>query len=149
MGARESRIETVAQYVRTLNLLHDFIQQIAQDVFRDPSEEVKQLLKDSIDSYNINFVPAIINDPIESKLLNTPMYRHYMENICNIHGITFPFYDMRGCTTELDLSTHSIGWIKRRKAIICTFSDFTLLAKKNVLEPFTAHTESIIQPDCK
>lgn len=149
LGPLKYRIENIAQYVCRIKFSHDFIQRIVEHVFGYPSDKMNQLFRDSIDSYNTNFAPAIIDDPIESKLLNTPMYRPYMGNKCSIHGITLPFYDMRGCTAAANSSMLLISWIKRRKGIICSSSDFILLAKTDISEPFKSHTESVIRPNCK
>lgn len=115
--------------------------------------EMEQLLKSSIDSYNTDFSLATTSDPIEAKLLHTSMYRPYMGSVGLVHGITMPFYDLRGyISRHTNLSNLLTDWIKRRRGIVGTKNStgtFTLLRRKNFYEKCAAHTETWIPPNCK
>lgn len=158
LDTSQSRFQNVARYIRNLGRLElndNDIKRIAQDVFKSVDNNYCQLIKTSIDSYNTSFPPATVNDPIESELLHTNMYRLLMETKCSIHGILLPLYDMRGCPEEANLSKLLTDWIKRRKGVIFYNSSnapahtFTLLAKKDINEKFLAHTETVAIPDCE
>lgn len=152
LGPKYTKLRNVAMYVRSLNTNHltdGVISDIVRDVFGFVNNEKKQLFKDSIASYNLNFPPYHIVDPIETKLINTPMYRSYMGNKWSIYGIILPFYDMRGCAAEVNFTTLLTNWVKHRKGIVSNSPKFTLLAKKSFSENYLAHNELAIKPNCK
>ncbi|XP_055310152.1 uncharacterized protein LOC129573547 [Sitodiplosis mosellana] len=150
MGPMKYRIRNVARYVRKLgnvNLNEFDISRIIQQVFGYTNDELQQLFRQSLDSYNIDFSPMQIDNPLEQKLLNTAMYRPYMANSCGIHGFTMGFYDMRGSSANLPILL--IDWVKRRKGILKrnTNETFLVLAKKNMNQSFVSHTETVICPE--
>lgn len=90
MGPMKYRIQNVARYVRkngNMNLTDSDIQRIIQHVFGYTNEELQQLFQQSLDSYNVDFPPEQIDDPLEKKLLHTKMYRPYMVNSWGIQGV--------------------------------------------------------------
>lgn len=147
----EHRIKNVANYVRKIGHAKLTIRQVAEQVFgkdNNDIEHLKGLIKESLDSYKVNYPPVKIDDPLENKLLNTRMYRQYMENSWSIQGITMGFYDMRGPGAALPMLL--IDWIRRKKGILKRTKDtFLVLTKKEIDEKFKAHTETVICPDCK
>lgn len=152
MGPMKYRIRNVARYVRKVgnaNLTESDISRIIQQVFGYTNDELQQLFRQSLDSYEIDFPPVKIDDPLKQKLLNTAMYRPYMANTCGIHGITMGFYDMRG--TSANLTMILIDSIKRRRGILKrnTKETFLILAKKEINQYFAAHNETMICPECK
>lgn len=152
-GPSEYRIENVARYVRKYgsdNKINQFtIKRISEQVFGYTNDELQQLLRQSLDSYNIDCSPVQIDDPLEQKLLHTALYPTYSARIYDIHSITISFYDMRG--SDINFTMILIDWIKRKKGILKQNSNdtFLLLAKKDINDQFRAHTETMIHPDCK
>lgn len=152
MGPMKYRIKNVARYVRKVgsaNLSDTDIKRIIQNVFGSTNDELEKLFKQSLSSYNVDFPPVQIEDPLEQKLLHTNMYRPYMTIMWGIQGITLGFYDMRAPGTNLTMLL--IDWIQRKKGILKqnTKDTFLLLAKKEINQNFMAHTETVISPECE
>lgn len=157
IGNPRSRIRNIARFCQ--NVRQDShsgcipdaeIRRIAALMCGSVNVEMEQLIKESLDSYNTDFLPQPTTDPIEAKLLHTNMYRPYMGNLGRVHGITLPFYDLRGYT-HTNLTSLLTDWIRHRKGIVCTENTtctFTLLAKTSFHEPCKAHTETWIRPNC-
>lgn len=161
IGGSRSKFRNVARFIQKMrnqnanspHISDPNIRRIVELMCGDVNAEFERLIKCSIDSYNTDFLPAAPSDPIEVKLLHTNMYRPYMGNLGLVHGMTLPFYDLRGYASEhKTLPNLLTDWIKHRKGIVldknstCTF---TLLAKRNYYEKCSAHTETVIRPDCK
>lgn len=152
IGGFRNKIQNIARFIRNMN--QDInIRRIVQLMCGSANNEMEQLIKNSIDSYNTDFLPAIPSDPIEMKLLHTNMYRPYMGNMGLVHGLTMPFYDMRGYVpTHTNLANLLTDWIKRRKGVVLSgrtdSSSFTLLARRSFHEKCMAHAETLTRPDC-
>lgn len=164
IGGFRYKIQNVARFIRNMKqdkrsrCISDIhIRRIVQLMCGFANDEMEQLLKRSIDSYNTNFLPTVPSDPIEAKLLHTnrEMYRPYMGNLGLVHGLTMPFYDLRGyASKQTNLANLITDWIKRRKGIVMNGHKdspltFTLLMRKNFHEKCMALTETIIRPDCE
>lgn len=82
LGPMRNKFKNVANFVRTFGdtaeLSDAQIDQIKRKVFGYGNEAKKQLIKDSINSYNTDFPVATVDDPIQKQLLTTSMYRPYM-----------------------------------------------------------------------
>lgn len=160
IGGARNRFRNVARYIHQMKnqnvysqyILSENIRRIVELMCGRANAEMIELIKSSINSYNTDFLPTIPSDPIETKLLNTNMYRPYMGNRGLIHGVTYPFSDLRGHVSEqMNLPNLLTDWIKRRKGIVMKDSGcaFTLLAKRNFYEKWLAHTETVTRPECK
>ncbi|XP_031628378.1 constitutive coactivator of PPAR-gamma-like protein 1 [Contarinia nasturtii] len=155
LGPFRMKFQNVANFVRLVwraNLTDSDIQKIVVRVFGYADDEKNEMIKNSIKSYDTNFIPAAIDDPIEEKLQNTALYRIYMDNMCPIYGSSLGFYDMRGSEAIINIPKLLNDWIKRRKGILLQRYNnksltFTLLAKRNVNENCLAYTETPIYPD--
>lgn len=156
LGPMKFKFQNIARYVRQVNshpLSDSDIKKIVRQVFNCSDMETVDLVKESLKSYNINFQPANITDPLEKKLLHTKMYRPYMSNMCSIHGLTMGFYDLRGCEPNKGLPFLAIDWLKRRKGILrhkhkSNYS-FILLAKRSFHIEYVDTEEMPIYPPCK
>lgn len=155
-GPIKYRIKNIARFVRKeghANLSDRDITRITQKVFGNTNAEIVDVFKKSLASYNINFAPVIITDPLEMQLLHTNMYRPYMANMSSIHGITMCFYDMRGCEPDKCLPLLSIDWLKRSKGILRQNNkdnySFTLLAKRSFNTNYMDTEEVPIFPECE
>lgn len=158
LGAFRYRFQNVARYIRNMNhgidsryISDNNIRKIVHLICGCANYKMEQLIKNSIESYNTDFVPAVSNDSIEAKLLHTNMYRPYMFNAGPLNGITLPFYDLRGCASgETNLPQLLTDWIERRKGIAKqTSCEFTLLVRRNFHESCRAYTKFSMQPDCE
>lgn len=146
--------KSVAQYVRQFGndeLLDAQIAQITKHIFgADPN--VQTVIKNSLQSYNIDFEPSSIDDPLEKRLLSTnmSMYRSYVEHKSSIQGICMPFYDMHNFSFPLILA----DWMKRKIGILRYHDQdysfkFLLLTKQSLYEPFYAYHVEPVYPCCK
>lgn len=162
IGGPRFRFQNVARFIHKMNnqnvhsphVSDANVRRIVEMMCGRANPEMEQLIKSSINSYNTDFLPAIPCDPIEAKLLHTNMYRPYMGNLGLIHGMTMPFYDLRGVVSEhWNLPKLLTQWIKRRKGIVMkdcdSISSFTLLAKRNFYEKYLSHVETLERPNCK
>lgn len=162
IGSSEQKIRNVAKFVRDLKCGINFkrisdnnIRQIVEKIFGQANGTWEQLIKSSIDSYNVDYSPPAITDPIEAKLSHSDMYRPYMENTGSIQVIIMSYYDLRGCAPDTSLPELLTDWMKRRKGILMMngtkdpSNTFTVLVKRNFEEKCMAHTESLIYPNCK
>lgn len=160
IGAARSKFRNVARYIQRLRnqnvhspcVSDENVRRIVELMCGRANQEIEELIKSSINSYNTEFLPSVPPDPIEAKLLHTNMYRPYMGNLGLIHGLTLPFYDLRGYASEhTNLPTLLTSWIKRRKGIVVKDStgSFTLLAKRSPHEKYMAHEETLTPPNCK
>lgn len=153
LGPLRKRFQNIAQYVRQFgygSLSWADYERISIDIFG--SDDMGNLIKQSIDSYNIDFTPATM-DPLEKKLLKTPMYRPYVALMSAIQAISTPFYDMHHSHRGINFPAILLDWLKRKIGVLRqrngnTFI-FTLLAKKYVSQLYMAHTETPIYPNCK
>lgn len=155
-GPLKFRIKNIARFVRQRahrDLSDKDIRSIVHHVFGYSNDEIVDLIKESLDSYNVDFSTAVIDDALEEKLLHTNMYRPYMGNMCTIHGLTASYYDMRGCEPGKYLTTLLIDWLKRRKGVLRQKGQnnysFILLAKTSLNINYMDSEEVPIYPDCK
>lgn len=156
LGPIAYKVHCVARYVRNMGnveLSNDDIEEIAQKVFRNTYSDKKELIRKSVESYNVDAIPTKSDDPNEKLLCNTNMYRSYIVNANPIQGIALPFYDMRD-KHSANLSILIADWIKRRMGVLRQHNrnnsfTFTLLAMTDPEEEFEAHIEYPIYPDCK
>lgn len=156
LGPIAFKVRCVARYVRNvgnIELSNEDIEEIAQKVFGNTDCDKQQLIRKSVNSYNVDVISTTSDDPIEKLLLNTSMYRSYVANANPIQGILLPFYDMRD-KHSANLSLLIADWIKRRIGILKQHKKdnsfvFTLLAMTDPEGEFEIHTERPIYPDCK
>lgn len=156
-GPLKYRIQNIARYVHkvaTVNMTDKQIKNIVRSIFGYVDNDVANVIKESLASYNIDFTPTIITDPIQQKLLHTPMYRPYMSNMTSIHGLITAFYDMRGCQPGKYLQILLIDWLQRRKGVVryenkTTNYSFILLASKGINMNYEDYEEVPIYPDCE
>lgn len=159
LGPLKYKFQNIARYVRqkfsSKNLSNRDIQSIAHNVFGYSNDEIVDLIKESLKSYNVNFSPAEVSDPLELKLMHTNMYRPYMSNMCSIHGLTTSYYDNRGCEEGKALPILLIDWVKRRKGVLRqqksnrNIYSFILLAKTITSQDYMDTEELPIYPECK
>lgn len=158
MGPLKYKFQNIARYVRkkaSKNLSDRDIQSIAHNVFGYSNGEIVDLIKESLKSYDLDFPPAEITDPLELKLQHTIMYRPYMSNMCSIHGLTTSYYDNRGCEEGKVLPILLIDWLKRRKGVLRqqqpnrNIYSFILLAKTTFSQDYIDTEELPIYPECK
>lgn len=161
IGPPGQKIRNVARFIRDLGpgmnfkrLSESNIREMVEIIFGRANSTWEKLIRTSIDSYNTDFSPAVITDPIEKKLLHSNMYPSYMESMANIQTINMVFYDLRGCNSDTSLPDLLIDWIKRRKGIVMNSAKapsntFTLLVKKNFNEKCMAYTETLTYPNCE
>ncbi|XP_031633299.1 uncharacterized protein LOC116347044 [Contarinia nasturtii] len=155
LGPIMYKIRCVARYVRNVGnveLCDDDIEEISMKVFGNADCNKKQLIRTSVNSYNVDVSPTTDDDPLEKKLFHTDMYRSYAVNMSTIQGINLPFYDMRGCRHDANLTTILADWMKRRIGILRQHNQnnsftFTLLAMMDAEEEFEAHFAKPIYPD--
>lgn len=164
IGPPEQRIQSVAKFVQDLGrgrhgmnfkcISERNIQQIVEKIFGHANSTWQQVIRNSIDSYNTNYSPAAITDPIEKKLLHSNMYPIYMECMASVQMIKMTFYDLRGCESDTSLPDLLIDWMKRKKGILMNgakdpASTFTSLVTKNFNEKYMAYEETLTYPDCE
>lgn len=128
------------------------IKHVVKFLFGHTSNEKEELFQQSIDSYNIDYTPRIIDHPIEMKMLNTKIYRQYMDTLNPIIEIFLPFYDMRGCEDSSTLPRMFIEWTKRKVGIVCHQNKqytFKVLTKKSMDETYQVFEETPIFSTCK
>lgn len=82
LGSFKYRVENVARYVRngSTSLSDLDIRRLTQHAFGKADAKIQSLIRQSIDSYNVDSMESIINDPLEQKLLHleNDMYKFYM-----------------------------------------------------------------------
>lgn len=83
LGPFRYRVENVAQYVRKVcsTPLSDLnIRRLTQLAFGKADAKIQSLIRQSLDSYSVDFAEPVLNDPLEQKLLhlNNDMYKYYM-----------------------------------------------------------------------
>lgn len=155
LGPLRTKFQNIAQFVRGFGngaLSTADLERISNRVFN--SRNMADLIRRSIDSYNTDFPPATIDDPLERKLLKTSMYRPYVGLMSEIQGITMPFYDMFHAQRGIILPVILADWVKRKVGVLRHHNKddsftFTLLTKKRVDNSYMAHDETPIYPDCK
>lgn len=127
-------------------------------IFPSVDRETENLIKSSLESYNIEFVTPEIDDRLEAELLQSKnkVYRFYMALINSIQGISIPFYDMKECGQNINLSELIMRWTKRKVGILMQHKQncenpykFTIMMKSSEDEPFSAQEVKPIYPDCK
>ncbi|XP_055323806.1 uncharacterized protein LOC129578759 [Sitodiplosis mosellana] len=154
LGPIAYKVHCVARYVRkvsNIELSNKDIEEIAQKVFGNAAYDKQELIRKSVNSYNIDAVPIDNNDPNVKLLFDTNMYRSYLLNGNSIQAISLPFYDMRD-KHSANLSILLADWIKRRIGVLRQHNrdnsfTFTLLAMMDPEKEFEAHTEYPIYPD--
>ncbi|XP_055309991.1 uncharacterized protein LOC129573501 isoform X2 [Sitodiplosis mosellana] len=138
LGPMKFVVKNVARYVKKVGSAHlsDLdIRRLTQHAFGEADNKIQRLIRQSLDSYNIDFPPVIIEDPMELKLLNTGMYELYMYYMGEIQDIILGMYDMRDCKSETNLPLLLTDWA------------FTLLTKKQFNEDYIIHKEEPIYPE--
>lgn len=152
-GSMNRRMKKVADYVRQFHSAYltesdigQIIRQVLGRMNEDENLKAVTLFRQSLDSYDIDFSLVQIDDPLEQKLLNTKMYRPYLENTCAIQGIKIRHYETRvhGAVFPNIL----IDWIRRKRGILKQNIEetFTILAKKE--EKYMEYEEIVICPEC-
>lgn len=156
LGPMKSVIENVASYVKRVGSAHltDLdIRRLTQHVFGKADEKIQRLIRQSLNSYDLDYPDAVIDDPLEQKLLNTDVYDTYIYFMGNIQDIILGIYDMRDCKGETNFSALLIDWAKRKTGIVTKRNNepytFTLLTKKYFYEDYAIHKEEAIHPECK
>lgn len=162
IDSSQSKIRNVAKFIRDLSqdginfkrISDNDIRQIIEKIFGRTNGEWEQLIRSSIDSYNTDYAPAAITDPIEAKLSHSSMYRPYIENMGRVQVVLMSYYDLRDCTPEVSLPGLLVDWMRRRKGILMNGvkdpeNTFIVLVKKKFEEKCMGHTESLTYPDCK
>lgn len=152
LGDMRSKFRNIARYIHhnAFNL-----KRISEDVFGVDDEKFVMLLKDSIDSYNVNFVKQASSDEFLDRLKLTPYYQHYIDYSANVTTFISVFYDFRGRYANVrPLPNLLIEWSKRKTGILRRHDvdpDFslTILTKLSIEEDFRAIDEKPIYPDCK
>lgn len=154
----QHKIRNVAQFIRTnchnidcQRISRDKIQQIVQQIFNASHSERVELIKTSIESYNVNIPPNCIVDPIERKLQNTDMYASYVENMFHIQSLNLQSYDLYGDDLMPNLPDLLTSWVKCRKGVLMKnaknpLNTFTLLVKKNANVKYDEYEESLTNP---
>lgn len=157
LGPLKYRLQNVANYVRKVGSIHlsDLdIRRLTQHVFGTADDEMQKLIKQSLNWYDTNTPPIVIDDPIEQKLANTNMYRTYKAILSPIQIVNAQFYDKRSCVDTGNYTELIIDWYKRKVGVVRQQridDNFTLtfLAKKNSDEGHQAYTDAPIYPDCE
>lgn len=164
IGPPAQKIRNVAKFIRDMggNIVNfkrisdNDIRRIVRKMFGNANNNSawEQLIRSSIDSYNTDYSSVTVTDPIEASFLHSNMYASYMENMGPIQVAIMSFYDLRGCTSDVNMPRVLTNWIKRRKGILMNATKnpsntFTLLIKKSFDEKCMAHTETLTYPDCK
>ncbi|XP_031638346.1 uncharacterized protein LOC116350635 [Contarinia nasturtii] len=155
LGPFKYRIRNVAAYARKVGseYLSDLdIRRLSQHVFGKADKKIQQVIRDSLDSYNIDIPSATIDDPLEEKLLNTDMYEPYTYLMGTILDIILDCYDMRGCKPEANYPLLIADWYKRNVGILRQRNNdseftFTILMKKSIDVGYKAYTETPIYPN--
>lgn len=112
LGPLRTKFQNVAQFVRGFGngaLSTADLERISNRVFN--SRNMADLIRQSIGSYNTDFPPATIDDPLEKKLLKTSMYRPYVGLMSEIQGITMPFYDLFHAQRGIILPLILADWV--------------------------------------
>lgn len=123
LGPLKFKFQYIARYVRdrfedSHGLSDADIIRIVRQVFGSTDMEIVDLMKQSLNSYRLDFAPAIVINPLEKQLLHTKMYRAYISNMRSIWRLTLNFYDLRGCNPDKCLPLLLIDWLKRRKGVL-------------------------------
>lgn len=157
LGPMQYVVKNVARYVKKVGSVYmsDLdIRRLTQHVFGKSDDKIQRLIRQSLDSYNIDFVPLVVEYPLEQTLLNTAMYEPYVYYMGSIQDIILGVYDMRDCKAETNLPWLLTDWAKRKTGIVRHRGKddaytFTLLAKKQFNEDYKIHNEKPIYPQCK
>lgn len=149
------RFMNVACFVhatKKIDLTDADIAVIVSNIFGHSNDEIVNLMRESLDSYKIDSRLVIIDDPVANQLIGTINYSAYMTIMSNIHGISMSYFDMREGEV---LPILLMNWMKRKVGIVRSKNgiydaSFTLnlLAKRRLDEPFLAHQEKPIYPEC-
>lgn len=150
---------SIADYVRSVPFNVEKrafdVKKVAIEAFGQ--EEINkncQLIKNSVNSYNLDRIPNVMNDLIGKQLLNSPLYPSYLALMYPVVGIPMPFYDMRGRRDGTLLTNLIIEWTSRKKGVLFLNghnrkpTNYTVLAKRSVNGNFTKSKERIIYPEC-
>lgn len=157
-GPFKFRIQNVARYIHKRNLVDPSdwdIKHITREVLGDVDSEFQRLMKESLESYDINIpVVASADDPFKLMLLNTDMYSIYLTTIKPIQSFGLSYYDMRDFDSGSTVSKLQLDWTQRRIGILRQHMNndsftFISLMKKNLNDHFERHKESPIYPECK
>lgn len=99
LGDTKFRFQKVAGYVRRKaysRMTDEYLKRVVRDVFCCDDKELTSLIKQSIESYNIDYEDEVSTDPLANLLFNAPiLYRKYIEFTYDIHGLTLIYYDFR------------------------------------------------------
>lgn len=157
LGPTKSRFQAVANYVRKVCSTHlsDLdIRRITQHVFGTADDKMQQLIRQSLNFYDLNYPEAMIDDPFEQKLANTDVYRAYKAIMDPVQAVFARFYDMRDCVDGANYAEVVIDWNKRNLGLLRQrFDDDSFkkqyLAKKSYNEPYQVYAKSPVYPDCR
>lgn len=157
LGKPFARIKNVANYVKRVqgnNRLPDF-ERVSKDVLGSNNSKWINLMKESIQSYDLNYPKEKVDKSSLSYLLSkTEYYRDYMSAMDPNQGFTLSFYDMRGNDGPLSLPGLYTEWNKRKMGILknqemdesCTIN---ILAKFTFQERFHVTKVKPIYPECE
>lgn len=154
----------VAEYVGInypqANLSDADIKKITMDVLGQKDAKMHQLIKQSIDFYNLKTPPTTtdyLDNGVGKRLKRTSMYSSYISMMSPIQGVNLNYYDMRGCDGEVNfiLPKLLVSWLRRKIGVLRknrhddSFT-FTVLAKLDRIEKhYDAHVMKPDYPKCK
>lgn len=152
LGKWQFKFHNVAGFIRQMQnnrLTLTDLKMLARRIFND--ESLFTLLKDSIDSYYINYAIEQI-DPIVTQLADNPMAKDYLELTGTILAINLPYCDLRHRAANLtilltDFVKRNIGILRQHEKN--TSFTFTLLSRRTADRDFEATIEHPIYPECK
>lgn len=147
-----NEVVAVAEFVKKFpnhQLNDDELNELTKQLFGYINDDKKELIRASINSYNINDDMVQLNDPIADKLRELPsmVYRTYKNLMAETQGINLPFYDLKcGNVTAL-----FVDWLRRKIGILKQndTDTFILMAKHSANSKFEQSNESPILPNCK
>lgn len=157
LGPTKYRFQNVARYVRKVCSTHPSdldIRRITQHVFGTADDKMQKLIRQSLNFYNLNYSEAIIDDPLERKLVNTNVYRTYKAGMSPVQIIFVRFYDTRNCFNGANYAEVLIDWDRRKSGILRQrFNDDSFkklyLTKKSFNESYQVYAEPPVYPDCR
>lgn len=156
LGPAYNRFRLVAQYVKSKQGSGreiDF-KRIALDVFLNNNEKWTSLLRQSVNSYNLNYPDEGPTTEFVERLSKTPYYHDYLLATNDNNGFILSYYDMRGkIGTQMVTELFAI-WLRRQSGILKKsdhdeFYSIVILTKLSFDEPYCALNLKPIYPDCK
>lgn len=144
----------VANYVRNLNSDLDFVR-ITQDVFDQTNREFENLLRQSLNFYDINSPIHIPIDPVADQLIGNAIYPTYLMIMGKVQCISMGYYDLhQDRDVNRNLPTVLIEWMRRKVGILrqhiedSTYT-FSVLAKMDRSQNFREYRATPVSPPSK